>query len=404
MNNIKYLIFWSLWTLILLFQQSTRSMAEPQAAPKPLVQVSFERQSIRENDSINAHVWLSNEGDQVLTSLAMHVAAPDFLKWYSDSCTGPQFDKRLDVGPVQSNQVITFTVCLKTESKIVVGEFNTLFTFEYTWQTKDKAGRSFVTLEKPLKASLFGSDTVAGVPLALASYVVPGLFFWIVIAYFNLPWSIKGEPLGDKLIYSLLVSFAIVLIWNRFRFPDVNSGVSLRELAIYAVIGTLLGSVVGGGYILRRRVLENRAQKQNARLVNSSDTDQILLEKLLELHPDLRYPRTRVRFSDGREFIGSLATKTDKLIVLIGWFRIDPEKIPETAQKQFKTLYKEKRLLDLLQLARDMKIPIEPLDPIYEVKDGVPEPLPNQERTWPNEGQSIQPVEEPSQWEPIEIQ
>lgn len=417
-DRMRYLFLLSFWTLFLFFQHPLRTVAEPQAAPKPLVQVSFERQSIREADSIKANIWMSNEGDQTLTDIKMHVAGPDFLTWYSDSCEGCDTKNGLDLEPLNPNQTINFTVRFKTGPRIVVGEFNTLFTFTYTWHQQQKSGRSFVALEKPLKASLFGSDTVAGVPLALASYVVPGLFFWLILSidYFKFPWAIKDVALGDRLIYSLVVSFLIIWVGNRFKFPDENSGISLKGLFIYALVGGGLGSLVGVVSRLQKHISEKRAQEAqrkidevkklaDAKLIDSSDTDDVLLEKLLELYPNRRKPKTIVSFpDDGREFIGSLGAKTDDFVALVGWFKIDSDMVPKTAQEEFATLYKENRLLDLLQLARKLAVPIEALDPIYEVADGTETALDSQSGRWSNEGQSVRPAREQSQWEALSYQ
>jgi hypothetical protein len=70
----------------------------------------------------------------------------------------------------------------------VVGDFNFLFTFEYEWPQQNSLQQSFVVVEKTLKVSLLGSDSVAGIPVGLAGFIVPGLIFWWIVARFNVPW------------------------------------------------------------------------------------------------------------------------------------------------------------------------------------------------------------------------
>jgi hypothetical protein len=379
-------------------EPAQKPVAAPEKVEKPSVQVSFERQSVRENDSIAAHIWLSNDSNQTLTSVKLHIAAPDFVSWHDEQ--GVRLNGPMELDPLQPNQILTRTVWLKTGPKIVVGDFNALFTVEYIWQEQSQSGRSFVTLEKTLKANLFGSDTVAGVPLALASYIVPGLFFWMITAYFNVPWNIKNEPLANQLIYNFLASLVIVLLWNKLSFPDVNSGVSLRELSIYAGLGFAGGMVISGGYAFWRHIREQRNQRDT---ILATDSEDVMLEKLLRQLPARPHPKTTVRLADGREFIGSLAASTDNLTALVGWFEISSENIPEADKQMFTDLAEAGRLLELLQLARARQVPLDPLEPIHEVNDGTDQASGDQSRTWPEGRQSARLTADTGDWEVIEI-
>jgi hypothetical protein len=161
---------------------------------------------MRENDQLQAKILISNEWDKPLADVVLRVTAPTFLSWSDTSCAEWKGATQgaANIGTVGANDFREVTVCLKSGSDILVGDFNVSFTCEYSWPIGQARGRSFVTADKTVKSSLLGSDTVAGVPIALAAFIVPGLFFWLVLERFKVPWNV-GSALGDKLVYSVVV-------------------------------------------------------------------------------------------------------------------------------------------------------------------------------------------------------
>lgn len=379
---------------LLVFGARAGRAAEPEAAaPKPSVQISFSKQSIRENDQIEIHVWVANEGDQQLTSLSLHVAGPGFLKWYADDCAGAAFSSPRDLGALPANETRRFDLCVRSDSTVVVGDFNILFAFEYTWQKSGKGGHTFVTTEKPLKATLLGSDTVAGVPLTLAGYVVPGLFFWLVLSvYWKPPWSVD-LALGDKMIYSILVSVGVIVLawlvsyavaslgvvrarhWNDYF--DVSAGISVVKLLVLSGVGLLLGVVVGAFDAWRR-------QRQIASVtIKAGDDDYVKIEKLLRLRPDYAAlvkqqpgycPLTTVQFKSGDEYQCSLYVKSGDTTWLFGWFAItlDPAR-PGVTQK-LKEYEARGELLPMLRYARKQGLLLDERNLIQQVIGGNPTP------------------------------
>src|SRR6476646_275254 len=185
--------------------------------PKPGLAVVLQRQAIRESDELEAQVWISNDWAKPISDVTLRISTPAFLSWNAGSCADwrnrsyqPNAQGVASIGTIGASNFRVTTVCLKSAPDIMVGDFNVSFTCEYAWPAGGEKGRSFVTTEKPLKANLLGSDTVGGVPIALASFIVPGLVFWLVIGWMKVPWNV-GSALGDKLIYSVIVS--VGLLW-----------------------------------------------------------------------------------------------------------------------------------------------------------------------------------------------
>jgi hypothetical protein len=364
---------------------------EPSPPPKPAVSVSFERQTIRENDAVEVHVLFANEWNQDLSSVVLYVNAPASLTWNALSCKewskksyqGGLANPTLDLGAVGAHQLRVTALCVKSQPDLMVGDFNILFTFDYAWLQNNIAQHSFVTSEKTLKANLFGSDTVAGVPLALAGFIVPGLFFWLVVSWFNLPWGVKDLALGDKLLFSILVSFPIIYLVNGLRFPNVSTGISLIKLLLYASVGAAAGLLLGGSDKLRRRlnlkeverqkkVAEEEVRLAKERQVKFGDDAQVLLGKLLNQYPDYQKPRAVIVLDNGTEYSGSLAAKADEATALIGWFQIERDKIKgDNRQEIIQKLEQAQRPLDLFNIARQYNLQISLSDPIFKEEDGI---------------------------------
>lgn len=372
---------------LLLFsgQQCLGAQAPPAAteagAPKLSITISLERQTIREDDAVQVQVWLANDGERDLTELRLHVAAPSFLRWQIGSCqtwrsqdyqgaaTNPH-----DLGPLPRRAVRQTEVCLKSASDIAVGDYNLLFTFAYAWQEMGAERRAFLPVEKPLKVSLLGSDDVAGIPLSLAGFIVPGLFFWLVVGWFKvswLPWKAEGVALGDKLIYSIVVSVVILVLGSWLKLIDLSAGVSLTKMGQLALAGALCGmGAVLIDYLLnhyRRNKLAREQQAMRAKQIKLGENQDQLLDKLLDSYPSARKPKASLRLKNGEELIGSLARKDEGVAGLVGWFQIQPAAgSPQAAR--LAELAAAGKWKEVLAFARQNKLSLQIRDPIKKVK------------------------------------
>lgn len=392
----------TLCAFLLCLQAAAQTKTETTPLPKPVVSVSFARQSIREDDSVQVQVWLANESNQDLTEVRLHAAAPQFIRRYDGTCRDweqkseseqkrleAEAEQALELGAVPAHTVHSRTLCLRSGSNIVVGDFNLLFTFEYGWQSQGLAQRSFVVVEKTLKASLLGSDNIAGIPVGLAGFIVPGLFFWLVVTVCKvpwLPWKPNELALGDRLIYSVLISIFIVVVGSCFDFSDLGAGLGLVKLGYLALAGALFGAAVGGLDRLfrffagrRRKRLEEAAE---ARLIKLGEDHEALLDKLLDTYPGATRPRAVVTLKNGKSFRGSLARKDKDATALLGWFQVGLDGQPTQVADDFKALALARRWREALALARVHNLEIAVRDTIYETTGGADVPQEQGHRTW----------------------
>ena len=364
------LLLFAVLPVTLTAQTTSKQPSDP---PKPVVTVSFERNAIKESDAIQVWVWFTNEGDQSLSKVTLHINSPASIDWNASDCARWNDNARglgnqpVNIGSVGPHEIRPITICAKSGPNIDVGEFNILFAFDYSWTNNNIERHSIVTAEKQLKANLFGSDTVAGIPIALASFIVPGLFFWFVLAWFR-PSSTSALALGDKLIYSVLISLPLLWIVNRLS-PNTGAGISFAKLGVYAITGVAAGAVIGGGDWLWRWDKNRRAT--HAKLVRErnevkiGDAPEVLLGKLLHAFPVYHSPRAVLQTADGKKYEGSLAAGTDSAVAIVGWFQIDREKIASGNKAEILTaLNGAKRPLDLFELAQKYTLTIEGSDPI----------------------------------------
>jgi hypothetical protein len=398
----RYFKLAGLWLTLVFIYVLAQGQAAKQVSDsaKPAISISFERQTIRENDCIVVNIWFANEGNHDLNEVDLYIAAPDFMIWRTDSCDGLAVVQPLRFGPARANSVYVHKLCATTKPDITVGTFNIAFTFKYSWETDGVIRQSFVSSEKPLNASLFGSDNVAGIPLNLAGFVVPGLFFWLVLSNLKVPGSVE-LALGDKLIYSVALSVGIVGFVQWLNLMDTGSGIGFRKLARLAVIGISLGLVVSGSYYVGRAV---RRLRIKARSIDPNDALDVLLEKMLR--QNLRAPRTyrllqkllrknshrpaivrilkgllrliprygnhnaTLQLKEGTTFIGSLSATSDGVTLLAGWFQINIHGQSEDVKRRFREYEEDNSLVDMIRLARTEHLEIETHQLIQVRKSG----------------------------------
>jgi len=144
------------------------------------------------------------------------------------------------------------------------------------------------------------------------------LLFWFFVGKLKTSWDI-GAGLGDKLIYSVLISVGFVVFAEYVRKVDVTRGVGLAMLGYLALAGGVLGLLVGGA----GRVYDwNRKRQEQALTPNRRCAGtRRFLWKVLKRYPTLKKPRMMVRVGDA-EYVWILGMQTqDKATtVIVGWF------------------------------------------------------------------------------------
>jgi hypothetical protein len=354
----------------------------------PTILVSFGRQSLRESDREQVELWLSNNSDEPLHNVAIEIAAPDFLHWHLNSCAAADFGKTLLVGQLPARSTAPRKLCVSTDSQINVGDFNVLFTLKYEWNAGASATetateptaattttrQAFVSVEKTLKVNLLGSESVAGVPLALAGLIVPGLFFWIFLLIWQTPVE---KDFGKEIIYSVLISVGFVgVAYGLRRYCDcdwlknfdISGGLGIKKLLWLAAAGFGLGNFIGCVLFAYRRY-------QGARLIHPSDITITKIEKIVRQNPGYDKPKTTVSISGGNNFRGSLSATNNGVTWLIGWLQMDVSALVADPGKsaivaEVRRLVAEKEDLGLLRLARENKIELVAANEIVELEGG----------------------------------
>lgn len=329
-----------------ILAQETKSTVE---SPKPSASVSFARQAVRENDATAAEVWVNFDSEPEITSVALDISSPDFLEWYDATCSQKLANSHIQLDSAASKSAFHKKLCLKSQSNITAGEYNILFIFKYQW-SKDKESRTaFTSIEKPLKVNLLGSDSLAGIPLALAGLIVPGFCFLLILRAFK----IIGTEGVDLMIHGVVASLGFIGLakvlrrfvlgwgWTSFaqklQYLDASSNVSVDKLIWLAISGASVGGLVVLVYYSNLGIQTRR--RQALEIINDDDNNTILC-KLLKR--DARYnhflltlwlkdffgngnasyrPMTVVRLKGGGEFTGTLGIKTGTSARLIGSFK-----------------------------------------------------------------------------------
>lgn len=379
-----------LFLLVLLLFAGTGQPSpspSPAASPPapPAVTVSLERSVIREEDNVPVNIWLTNPGSQALNEVQVDITSPSFLSLSTSQCAGTLNKNIVKFGNVPANSSTSCTLNLVTtkDKEIVVGDYNLLFTVQYQWKDNNGSHGSVVTTEKPLKVNLLGTDSVAGIPLALAGFIVPGLFFWIALRLFRVPWGVD-LPLGDKTIYSIIISSLFMVVGAWYDYFNVNNGISLNKLLKLAAVGFAAGFVVAIAYHVWNRW---RLKKLAGKRISFDDSEAAILGKALQLNPNynpgklrrllaLIFPRaaytkpvTLVRLRDNTEYVGSFAVRDPESVVLLGWFSVQTNGADKVLTKAAKQLAEDGKLLELHRFATENKLEIAVIDQIRQRGD-----------------------------------
>lgn len=373
----------SLLFLLLLLAGGQTPKAETKepavAAPaKPSVAVSFERVNIRENDTVKLKLIIVNDADYDLTNTSLEVHSPLRLKWKAVSCDGQAFNPAKELSaqsqpliPVKARATAKCDLELTTEPIINVGEFNILFVLGYQRLVGKNTETSIVTAEKTLKANLLGSESVAGVPLVLAGFIVPGLIFWIVVNFFGVSW--KRDGFGDQMIYSVFVSLILVSIETWLGFVDLNQGISTGMLFRLGVGGLIPALIAGGADRAIRAYRQDQILKNQ---INDDDDALTVLGKLLALPAHATEAQPMIQLKSGARYVGSLGARTEMirkgssektaLYSLVGSWEIKMPPVGTPLRTEIDSLVEAKQIRQVIKTAEDQKL-ITPVESLQSV-------------------------------------
>lgn len=306
---------------LLLFLLCALSTYLAAAVPeKPAIAVFLEKSDVRENDSVRVRFQVSNDGPVKISASQITIVSPgNFMRWYCGGCEADQgkLVSVLDLGPIDINQAVDREAWFHIQPNIPVGQFNLLFRLETTVASTPPK-RSVALAEKTITVKLLGTDTLGGIPLALSGLILPGFCFWMVLSLFGVKWSF-GLALGDKIVYSVLISLALLFIFTSFSFADISSGLSIKKLFIWGASGAGAGVLVGGWDWGRRWL---RQKREKAITLEPLDDEQLVFRKLLLRYADKEKPLSKVVLKNNKEYYGSLVYKDSEKTTLVGWYEL----------------------------------------------------------------------------------
>lgn len=263
-------------------------------APKPSLTISLQQDTVRANHPAAVTVLLANETNSDLTGLKLSVARPAFIGLYSDAAGTQPLPEQIDLGPLPAHSAMDApkTLYLKVEPESAVsGSYNLLFNVSFH-QGKQSG---VVTDEKTLTVDLIGSETILGVPLAFAGFVLPGLMLLVALRWLKVPWA-KDMSTEDRIIFgvifSLLLLGPISLLarqagsWRLIQWLDIQQEISIERLGAYIAIGLAFGLLAGAIYRddARRKKAEEEA-KLEALKFKDGDGAASLIWKGLKRNP-----------------------------------------------------------------------------------------------------------------------
>lgn len=316
-----------------------------ETVPKPAVFINFGDGTIRENETVQATVWLSNDSETDLVDLKLHIDAPDYVNWYETSCEGEKLSLPLPLGDLAAHTTLNKSICLQLGPGFDVGTLNLLFIIDYGWMQESSLQKSIVTVEKTMKIDVFGADSLLGIPLAFASFLIPGLFFLLTLQIlFKVPFSLNLKA-DERLIFSVLLSILIMAVslwiknsfrWSWIQILDVSQQISINKLMALATAGVFFGTLVGLIYLLYKLYQRNL---ENQNIIRPTDPLAQVVEKTLQLNKSYNGNRVIVQLKNEEEYIGSHYAKGNGTLYLLGEFQIDREKLEqETLQRIRKSM------------------------------------------------------------------
>lgn len=335
MNAQKLLSIGFLCGISLLSPGQARAAQTALPGPPPdlKVEVTLDRTDLQPGDPIAVTIRVDPLISAQLSTLQVELAGPRFiglapvdpLRQTVRASSGGQPIDLIQPGPQHRN---VFHLKLYSADEIREGEIDLVFLFYSTWSSGQT---SFASVDRRIQLNLFGTDSVSGVPLQLAAFVLPGLLALGLLALFrfkplvDLNWSLQAFlSVGTSLVLALLS-------WQIFP-AGTPMGMSRKRLVYLCLTGAAIGLLLIVGRKLRNRYRESHFVLPN------EDSATVLL-KALKYHRKKVVNGTPVCARLGQNtLLGSVAMpRADGEQVLYGWFEVDVAGAPRPWAADWKT-------------------------------------------------------------------
>lgn len=370
MRQILALSYVLVWLFCSAFFVPAVSAQDETPRPHLEITISFEQDNIRLNAPVMVTLWVSNQSDVAVTSASLVIEKPDFIVFHRDSCSSPAQTSPINLGALPPHTIIPAPIsfCLTLERQTALaGDYNILTGVLYSWEQ----GADIVSVEKPLRVDLIGTDTILGIPLGFAGFVLPGLMLLVALRWFKVPIANDVQS-TDRLIYGVLLSLILLgpFSWLATQpgapawmsWLDFQQQVSIERLIIFVLVGLLIGVVIGLVYSGLEWQKKMAAQFQAALQIKPDDRPHTLLKKALLLNPNFRDKRILLEKKDDRTQIFAYHYAFyDKSLYVFAQFQLVISLLPAEIQEKVRQIkasagnsqLDSSHLLSILKLLKD---------------------------------------------------
>ncbi len=343
-----------MFTAMLLVFIPAIALAQGESA-KPVVALteSFQQNSIKLNATVPVTIWISNQSDIPVRDVRLTITKPAFLTLRDGTCQGQALS--LPVGPIDlpahTATAKPVTGCFVLDgANAIAGDYNILTSVSYQWDQ----GADLVSVEKTLKVDLIGMDTILGVPVGFAGFVLPGLMIITSLRWFKVPVVKDLEP-ADRILVGILLS---ILLLGPFAglaalpgappwvtWLDFQQQVSIERLVAFTAAGLVIGLLLGLVYVGITQLQLSQARSREAWLhIAARDRPPKLIKKALRINPISQEKRIYIQQkSDQRRIYGYHFAVQDKSIYIFAHFQLILSRLPEETQAKVKAITSTKR-------------------------------------------------------------
>lgn len=345
-------------------QQQSIQKKVLQEDPKPSLTVVFEQDMIRGNDSIPVTVWIVNNSGQSLQDAHLNISGPSFLEWCDSRHPIITIHGMVALGPLGAHEIGgPYRLFVRLKEPIRLGTFTILFTCLYRSDSTTTPQQSLPPVERTLTVDLLGIREIAGVPIAFAGFIAPGLVFWMVLSLFTIPWVRELEKETRVLLSVPLSIISLILVsivrslvgLSDAQLPAGSTAVSIETLSVQVTAGAALGLLSGFIAAVIQRYLMHR---QLTWLVDNNKTNARILEAVLKQQPEYSGKSVRVKLKGKGSgvLVAALAVRVGDSVYLFASFHITLDKLTPKQRMKLSTLASVGNKKRLYELPQDPKL------------------------------------------------
>ncbi|WP_316174853.1 MULTISPECIES: hypothetical protein [unclassified Bradyrhizobium] len=367
------------WTIVLqLMACLLPGLTWADAPSKPALTVILARNEILAGQTMGFSIWIENATEARIMDAGLSLFGPPSLKIGSLGPDGTcDVKDTIGLGTVEpGSTLVRSRMCLKADSSIAERDENLAFSVSYSLQNvkdnKTIAGASVA--EKKMSIGLFGTESVGGVSLRLASYVIPGTFFLMILRLFAPKESRVELGATESVTLSIFIS-TLLFLGTAYLIPSLQLhfagiGSTVSAIAFLALCGAAI--VLGG---ILAAVLQGismiGAWERNARIVQETDRVGPIIQKAVRAAGGKLDPVMMI--ADGKQYFGSLVVPASNGgRILLGWFQL---KAPDAkCRSEMKEWFDKDEFIKPIDAAARWGVEPTMFDPIKESRAGNLEP------------------------------